>query len=80
MDRNEIFETLRTELGGVLDVDPAEIVLDAHLGDTLEADSVDLIEVAGVLEQRWGITLEDLELHDLQTVADFVDLLATKVG
>lgn len=74
----EIFEVFKTEATQVLDVDAELITPDAKLAETLDADSVDLIEIAGVLERRFGVELDDHELHDLRTVADFVDLVAQK--
>lgn len=78
MERDEIFHALRTELAAVLDADPDTIVLDARLAETLGADSVDLIEAAGVFEARWDIHIDDRDLHDLVTVDDFVGLLHAK--
>jgi len=74
----EIFDVFKAEATTVLDVAVDLITPDAKLGETLDADSVDLIEIAGVLERRFGVELDDHELHDLQTVADFVDLIARK--
>lgn len=78
MDNTEIFDALRAELATVLDADPTTVVLDARLADTLGADSVDLIEIAGVFEARWDIHIDDRDLHDLVTVGDFVALLHRK--
>lgn len=75
---DDVFEAIKAEAISILDADPALITLDAKLGETLDADSVDLIEIAGVLEQRFGVQLEDHELHDLVTVGDFVDLVTRK--
>jgi acyl carrier protein len=74
----DIFDLIKAEATKVLDVDPDLITIDAKLGETLDADSVDLIEIAGVLEARFGVQLDDHELHDLVTIGDFVDLVARK--
>lgn len=74
----EIFEAFKAEAAQVLDAGAELITPEAMLGETLDADSVDLIEIAGVLERRFGVELDDHELHDLVTVADFVDLVDRK--
>ena len=74
----EIFDVFKAEATQVLDVAADLITPDAKLGETLHADSVDLIEIAGVLERRYDVELNDHELHDLVTVSDFVDLVARK--
>jgi acyl carrier protein len=75
---DDIFEVFRREAIEVLDVDPSLITPDALLGETLDADSVDLIEIAGVLERTFGVQIDDHEINDLVTVQDFVDLVARK--
>ncbi len=52
---NLIVETLALE-----DTTPEEIETDAPLfGDGLGLDSIDALEIAMVLEERYGVTLED---------------------
>ncbi len=80
MDRTAVADLLRTSLLDVLDVDEALVTPDARLADTLGADSVHIIQVAGLLESELGIAFDDRELYDLQTVGEFVDLTASKLG
>ena len=77
-EHQDIFEAIRAEALQVLDIDEARVTPDAKLGETLDADSVDLIEIAGVLERTFGVQIDDHEIHDLVTVADFVALVARK--
>lgn len=50
-----IVETLMLE-----DISPKDIETDAPLfGDGLGLDSIDSLEIAMVLEERYGVTLED---------------------
>ena len=78
MQHQDIFDVIKAEATQILDAGPELITPDAKLGETLDADSVDLIEIAGVLERTFGVQLDDHELHDLVTVQDFVDLVASK--
>jgi acyl carrier protein len=77
-DTTEILAAFRQRAAEILEIDPALVTPDALLGETLHADSVDLIEIAGLLERQFGVELEDRELYDLQTVHDFVALVARK--
>ena len=43
---SDIYDALRGRILEILDVDPDLVTPDARLSDTLEADSVDLIEIA----------------------------------
>jgi acyl carrier protein len=78
MENQDIFDLIKAEATQILDASPDLITPDAKLSETLDADSVDLIEIAGVLERTFGVQLEDHELHDLVTVGDFVALVARK--
>jgi acyl carrier protein len=74
----EIFDAVKAHALEVLGVDESLLTPDAGLADTLGADSVHLIEIAGQLEAQFGIELEDRELYDLVTIGDMVDLVARK--
>lgn len=78
MEHEDIFEALRGRVLEILDVDPALVTPDARLAETLEADSVDLIEIGGYLERTFDVELAEREIYDLETVADFVELVARK--
>lgn len=78
MEHQDIFDAIKHEAIEILDVDPELVTVDALLNETLDADSVDVIEIAGVLERTFSVQLEDHELHDLVTVGDFVALVAKK--
>ena len=77
-EHRDIFEAIKAETMQVLDVEEDLITPDAKLGETLDADSVDLIEIAGALERTFAVQIDDHELHDLVTVGDFVALVARK--
>lgn len=78
MEHQDIFEAIRREAVEILDCDEDDVTPEARWSESLDADSVDLIEIAGVLERTFGVQLEDRELHDLVTVGDFVALVARK--
>ena len=61
------------------DVTAAEIETDAPLfGDGLDLDSIDALEIAMVLEERYGVTLEDDSeenqriFQSVRSIANFV--------
>ncbi len=61
------------------DVTAAEIDTDAPLfGDGLDLDSIDALEIAMVLEERYGVTLEDDSeenqriFQSVRSIANFV--------
>lgn len=78
MEHQDIFEAFKARALEVLDVDEALVTPDAGLADSLGADSVHLLEIAGQLEADFGVELEDRELYDVVTVGELVELVARK--
>jgi acyl carrier protein len=60
-----------------LDIPAAEVVTDQPLED-LEIDSLVLVELAVILEDQFGIVVDDDELTSEQTLTDVVELLSGK--
>ena len=78
--RDQILSAVREAAVEVLDCDPDDVTPDAKLSETLDADSIDVIEIASTLERQFGVAIEDHEVYDLETVGGLVELVATKKG
>ena len=61
-----------------LDVDSNEITLDANIVEDLGADSLDIIEIATALEEKYGITIEKEEMKNIVKVGDLINLLENR--
>ncbi len=60
-----------------LGVDPDELAADVSLTDDLAADSLDLLELAIVLEGQFGIVIPESLLDDVHRYGDLVDAVTT---
>ncbi|MEX0592651.1 MAG: acyl carrier protein [Nitriliruptoraceae bacterium] len=69
-----IFTEMLTEDFGV----PAEDVRADATFEALGLDSLDVVELTLVLEEKTGVKLEDEELEDVRTVQDAIDKVAAK--
>jgi acyl carrier protein len=78
--RDQILSAVREAAVEVLDCDAEEVTPDANLSETLDADSIDVIEIASTLERQFGVAIEDHEVYDLTTVGELVELVAKKKG
>lgn len=67
-----IFDGL-AELGAERDV----IARDATFDD-LDVDSLDLVELAQIIEDEFGVELEGEDVADLNTVGEVVDLVVAR--
>ena len=84
LDRQEVFELVRSCLADILDINPNSISEGASFGDDLGADSLALIELVEALEEELGersvgFRIDDEDLEDLKTVRDAVDYVLAKL-
>jgi acyl carrier protein len=68
------FTEMLTEDFGV----PAEDISPDSTFEALGLDSLDVVELTLVLEEKTGVKLEDEELEDVRTVQDAIDKVAAK--
>lgn len=65
----------KTLLAGMLGVPEAEIEPEQRLLEDLAMDSLELVELAMELDERWNIRLDRVRLAGVATVADVAALL-----
>jgi acyl carrier protein len=46
--------------------------------EDLEVDSLDLVELAQIVEDEYGVEIKDSDLDKIETVGDVVDLIAER--
>jgi len=68
-----IFDGL-TELGA-----EGEVTRDATFED-LDVDSLDLVELAQVIEDEFGVELQGEDVKDLRTVGEVIDLVVQRAS
>ncbi len=80
MTNEEIIEKIASVLADEFEVDPTIITPDGLLMETLELDSLDLVDVVVLIEQNFGITLVGPDFIDIKTFQDFYNLIISKVN
>jgi acyl carrier protein len=59
--------------------DAADVTRDATF-ETLDIDSLDIVELAQIVEDEFAVRLEDSDLKNLKSVGDVVDLVAARIS
>ena len=59
--------------------EPDQISADAEF-ETLDIDSLDLVELAQIVEDEYGVQLKGEDMEDVKTVRQAVDLVMSKLG
>jgi acyl carrier protein len=59
--------------------DADQITRDATF-EELDIDSLDLVELAQIVEDEYGVILKGEDMKELKTVGDAIDLIASKAS
>jgi acyl carrier protein len=78
--REEIFELIRGRLAELVECDPNAVTIYTRIDEDLEADSLDLVELAMALEEELSLEIPDEELEGIRTIGDAVEFVAERVG
>lgn len=66
---------LRGAIAQVLQIEATDISTTTRLVEDLDADSVDLIEIANIAESEFDITIDEANLYDVNTVGELAALI-----
>ena len=72
------FERFKKCAVEVLSVDASQVVLEASF-ESLDADSLDLVELVMALEEEFDVNVEEEELEGVTAVKDAFDLIVAKL-
>ncbi|MBE6633845.1 MAG: acyl carrier protein [Ruminococcaceae bacterium] len=72
-----MFETLKNLLVEELQLDPDEITMEAELANDLGINSIELADLIMLCEDRFGIEIQDDDIHKFVTIGDVVGYLET---
>lgn len=70
-----MFEKIKELICNYVDADPESVTEDARFIEDLRFNSYDFMSLLGQLEEELGITVDDEEVINLQTVGDAVKYL-----
>ncbi|MGC9221016.1 MAG: acyl carrier protein [Solirubrobacteraceae bacterium] len=59
--------------------DASQITLEATF-EELDIDSLDLVELAQIIEDEYGVVLKGDDMKELKTVGDAVDLISARTA
>lgn len=77
MTQDELYQKLVGILTSTFDIDAARISLDARLGEDLDIDSIDAVDLLVELKQLTGVRLQPEAFKSVRTVRDVIEALAS---
>jgi acyl carrier protein len=75
-DKQAIFEHVANTLAELFDLDRAAIELNSHLGDDLDIDSIDAIDLVVELKNYVGKKISPEDFKSVRTVEDVVNAVS----
>lgn len=73
MNKQEIFEKLKTVLVDLFEIAPEDITLEANLYEDLDIDSIDAVDLAIEVRDLVGQRVNPDDFKQVRTVGDLVD-------
>ena len=80
MTREEIIAKSKEFLASEFEVDENLITPESPLKETLGLDSLDLVDVVVLIDQKWGVTLRGPDFVGVVSFDDFYTMLEKKIN
>ncbi|MBU4218366.1 MAG: acyl carrier protein [Actinobacteria bacterium] len=74
-----VLEGVRSVIAEVLGVKEDKIGATTDLVAELDADSLDIVEIDGILEEKYGIEITDDDLEEMKCLRDIVDYVEGRI-
>ena len=75
MTREEIIAEINAELAEEFEIDESAITPDAPIYQTLELDSLSLVDLIGIVQTKYGVLISKAELPNIKTCAQLYDYI-----
>ena len=73
-----MFEELKSILVNELEIDPALIAPEAEFVNDLKLNSLEIADFIVLCEEKFGIEVEEEDIHSILTVKDLCDYIADR--
>ena len=80
MASTELIQKINEKLSEEFEIDIELIQPDAPLMQTLELDSLDLVDMVVLVEHNFGFTLKAQDVIGIKTFQDFYDFIDSRVN
>lgn len=78
MTRDDIIQQIHAVFEESFEIDPAQLVPEAHIFNDLGLDSLDTVDLVVALQKQFGVRIRDDErVRGIRTLGDIYDFIAT---
>lgn len=79
MEKKELIDRINTILSEEFEVEQEMIIPQANIKETLELDSLSLVDMVALIDQEFGVKLSGTEVSQLKTFGELYEYLYSKV-
>jgi acyl carrier protein len=76
----DVYEKVKDIIVELLEVEPEAVTPDASFRETLEADSLDLVELLMAFEDEFGSAIPDEDVKQIITVGNAVEYIQKRMA
>lgn len=77
MQENDLYREIRTFLVDQFEIEESAITLDADLGEELELDSIDAVDLMVHVKEVTGKKVPPEKFKEVRTIRDLLNILST---
>lgn len=74
-----VFEELRKIIVEIKDIPEEQITIESRFAEDLEADSLDIVEMLMLLEEKFDIQIPEEDAEKMKTVQNVVEYIEAKM-
>lgn len=74
-----VFEELKKIIVEIKDIPEEQITMEARFAEDLEADSLDIVEMLMLLEEKFDIQIPEEDAEKMKTVQNVVEYIEAKM-
>jgi acyl carrier protein len=79
MTKEQIIDTIKTSLTEEFEIDADLIQPDVLLIETLDLDSLDLVDMVVLIEKNFGFNMTKQNFTEIKTFQDFYDFIEKRI-
>ncbi|MDL2281807.1 acyl carrier protein [Parabacteroides sp. OttesenSCG-928-G06] len=80
MEKQEIIDKANEAMAEEFEIELADITPDAIIKDTLDIDSLGLVDLVALIENLFGVKILNTEIASIQTFQDLYDYIGSRVN
>ena len=80
MEKNELIAKIDETLAEEFEVELSDITPEANIKETLELDSLSLVDMVALVESEFGVKIQGTEMLKIQTFQALYDYIAERTA